>query len=114
VLFSALASPDLELRFNTVFVSGPYSFPQDVIVETEVWCSLLVILVLIDSKQAEKAAALTTAVVARMDAFNRRSLDVLSARIFYYYSWAHELVRPLAFFRMPYHIKEKVIFFSWA
>jgi 26S proteasome regulatory subunit N3 len=45
---------------------------------------------LIDQKQYDAAKALSTATVARMDSFNRRSLDILAARIFYYYSWSHE------------------------
>mmetsp|Transcript_6158 Transcript_6158/g.10692 ORF Transcript_6158/g.10692 Transcript_6158/m.10692 type:complete len:487 (+) Transcript_6158:317-1777(+) len=63
---------------------------EEVLIETEIFCALVVVMYLIDQKQYDAAKALSTATVARMDSFNRRSLDILAARIFYYYSWSHE------------------------
>lgn len=64
---------------------------QACLIETEVFCSLLVTLFVLDAKRTETAVTVTSAAVKRMESFNSRSLDVLAARLWYYYSWAHEL-----------------------
>jgi hypothetical protein len=37
-----------------------------------------------------QAKELATTALARLDAFNRRTLDAIAARIYFYLSWAHE------------------------
>jgi len=70
----------------------PASQPKEAcLIETEVFCSLLVTLFVLDAKRTETAVTVTSAAVKRMESFNSRSLDVLAARLWYYYSWAHEL-----------------------
>lgn len=63
--------------------------------ETEIYACLVVILYLIDQKLYEKAKVVTTAAVQRLDTFNRRSLDLLAARVYFYLSWSHECLNTL-------------------
>ena len=43
-----------------------------------------------------QAKELATQAVARLGEFNRRTLDGLGSRIYFYYSWAHEQTNTLA------------------
>ena len=43
-----------------------------------------------------QAAKLSTEAVARLDSFNRRTMDGLAARIYFYYAWSYECIDQLA------------------
>jgi len=43
-----------------------------------------------------QAKALVTEALKRLAGFNRRTLDALAARLYFYYSWAHECTGTLA------------------
>ena len=43
-----------------------------------------------------QAARLSTATVERLDTFNRRTLDGLASRVYFYYAWSHECLDQLA------------------
>ena len=43
-----------------------------------------------------QAKELTTAAVKRLSEFNRRTLDALAARIYFYYSWSYECCNSLS------------------
>lgn len=58
--------------------------------EVEMYAYLLVLMYLADHKAWEEAKALATAAVDRLSAFNRRTLDVLGARLYGMLSLAHE------------------------
>ncbi|KAK9786301.1 hypothetical protein WJX73_008975 [Symbiochloris irregularis] len=70
--------------------------PTSVLPEVELVAYLLVVTFLIDQKQFPKAKELSTQAVARLGEFNRRTLDGLGSRIYFYYSWAHEQTDTLA------------------
>ncbi|KAL4858438.1 putative 26S proteasome non-ATPase regulatory subunit 3 [Chlorella vulgaris] len=67
--------------------------------EVEVYCYLLTIMLLIDGKQYEQAQAVAAAALSHLASFNRRTLDVLAARIYGYLSLAHERTGSLASIR---------------
>lgn len=50
---------------------------------------------------ALQAAEVANAAVRRMQELNRRTLDVLAARVVFYYSWAYEGLGRLAEVRQP-------------
>jgi len=52
--------------------------------------SLLVLVLLIDAKQADGATALADALYARLASWNRRTLDPFAERVYFYASWAYE------------------------
>ena len=43
-----------------------------------------------------QAKEVTTAAVQRLSEFNRRTLDTLAARIYFYYSWSYECCNSLS------------------
>ena len=59
--------------------------------EVETYVFLVAVMYLMDRKQVEAARAVAThAVEVHLAGFNRRTMDVLAARMYFYYSWAHE------------------------
>uniref|UniRef100_J3MV32 PCI domain-containing protein n=1 Tax=Oryza brachyantha TaxID=4533 RepID=J3MV32_ORYBR len=64
--------------------------------EIEIYCSLLVLIFLIDQKKYDDAKACANASIARLKNLNRRTVDVLASRLYFYYSYVHELTNSLA------------------
>ncbi|KAJ3339014.1 26S proteasome non-ATPase regulatory subunit 3 [Gonapodya sp. JEL0774] len=64
--------------------------------EVEVYLALLVILFLHDQKSYDKGLTLTKDYVEKVGQLNRRTLDQVAARIFFYYARFHELKDKLA------------------
>lgn len=81
--------------------------PSTVLPEVELFVQLLVTIFLIDKKQYDlvscgtvvhlflKAASCATTLVERLHSFNRITLNPLSAKIYFYYSYSHELINKL-------------------
>ncbi|KAK9819846.1 hypothetical protein WJX72_003182 [[Myrmecia] bisecta] len=63
--------------------------------EVEVYAYLLAIVHLVDHQMFPEAKAVSSAAVKRLSEFNRRTLDGLGARIYFYFSWAHESTNTL-------------------
>jgi len=66
-----------------------------VLPEVEMFCYLLIIMFLVDQETFPEGRDVTATAVARISTFNRRTLDVLAARIYHYYSWCHECLGQL-------------------
>ncbi|XP_038706890.1 probable 26S proteasome non-ATPase regulatory subunit 3 isoform X2 [Tripterygium wilfordii] len=64
--------------------------------EIEMYCYLLVLIFLIDQKNYGEAKACASASVARLRNLNRRTVDVLASRLYFYYSLSYELSGDLA------------------
>lgn len=78
-------------------VSDKAAAPQrELTPEVEVFIGLLLLVHLVDSKRTSDAASWSDTLLARLETFNRRTLDPLSSRVFFYYSRAHELCGKLA------------------
>ncbi|PSC71553.1 26S proteasome regulatory subunit [Micractinium conductrix] len=75
-------------------VAAPSGLP-----EVEAYCHLVTLMFLVDHKQWAAAQAVAGAAVERLSAHNRRTLDVLAARIYAYLSLAHERSGSLAAIR---------------
>lgn len=58
--------------------------------EIKAFVHLLVTLYIVDSKQHEAAVTSVDALVEFITSFNRRSMDVLSGKVFFYYALCHE------------------------
>ena len=61
-----------------------------------VLCLLAVCDVHTEQRLKLQAKEVTTAAVHRLSEFNRRTLDTLAARIYFYYSWSHECCNSLS------------------
>lgn len=69
---------------------------SDPLPEVEIYAYYLALLILIDNKQWPAARSLSSLTIDRLTTFNRRTLDVLGSRIFFYYSYAAEKSGALA------------------
>jgi 26S proteasome regulatory subunit N3 len=74
---------------------------RKIIPEGDAYIKMLTQLVLLDSGRLEEAAEFSTSLVEEIHAQNRRTLDQIGAKIFFYYSRAYELLGDLSSIR-PY------------
>ncbi|XP_031130761.1 probable 26S proteasome non-ATPase regulatory subunit 3 [Ipomoea triloba] len=84
---------DMEVDTATSATQAPvkHSVP-----ELEIYCYLLVLIFLIDQKKYSEAKACSSASIVRLKTLNRRTVDVLASRLYYYYSLSYELTGDLA------------------
>ena len=68
---------------------------KDVLPEVDTYLSILVQIHLYDTKAIELGAKISSNLVERLRTLNRRTLDALSARVYYYYSLFFEQLAPL-------------------
>ncbi|CAA2975601.1 probable 26S proteasome non-ATPase regulatory subunit 3 [Olea europaea subsp. europaea] len=64
--------------------------------ELEIYCCLLILIFLIHQKRYSEAKACSSASIARLKNLNRRTVDVLASRLYFYYSLSYELTGDLA------------------
>eukprot|EP00271_Cylindrocystis_brebissonii_P017227 TRINITY_DN4396_c0_g1_i1.p1 TRINITY_DN4396_c0_g1~~TRINITY_DN4396_c0_g1_i1.p1 ORF type:complete len:513 (-),score=114.92 TRINITY_DN4396_c0_g1_i1:191-1729(-) len=64
--------------------------------EVETFAQLAVLIFLIDQKLLSEAKQCSSATVKKLQKLNRRTMDLLAARVFFYYSLAHERTNSLA------------------
>ncbi|CAN1276406.1 Probable 26S proteasome non-ATPase regulatory subunit 3 [Linum perenne] len=64
--------------------------------ELEIYCYLLVLIFLIDQKKYNEAKACSSASIARLKNINKRTVDVLASRLYFYYSLSYEHTGDLA------------------
>jgi 26S proteasome regulatory subunit N3 len=69
--------------------------------ETEMYVGIVVLMLLIDSKATDAALACSKVLFERLGSWNRRTLDALSEKVFFYTSWAHERAGLLDTMRSP-------------
>ncbi|KAJ4783744.1 26S proteasome non-ATPase regulatory subunit 3 [Rhynchospora pubera] len=69
---------------------------KHVLPEMEIYCYFLVLLFLIDQKNYDLAKVCASDCIARLKNLNKRTVDVLASRIYFYYSLVHELTNSLA------------------
>ena len=68
---------------------------KDVLPEVDIYLSILVQIYLYDAKAVEYGAKFSSNVIERLRTLNRRTLDALSARAYFYYSLFYEQLAPL-------------------
>ena len=69
--------------------------PKDVLPEVDIYLSILVQVYLFDANAYEVGASFSSTLVEKIHALNRRTLDSLSARVYFYHSLFHERREPL-------------------
>jgi len=74
-----------------------------VVPEIEIYIHLLVLIHLIDTDQKEKAVECSELLMNKLAGLNRRTLDLLSAKCFFYYSRSYELTGRLEDIRRFLH-----------
>ena len=68
---------------------------KEIIPEVDVFLGILVQVHLFDSKQYQKGAEFSQYLAERIQALNRRTLDSLSAKVYFYFSLFNEHIAPL-------------------
>ncbi|KAF5727802.1 26S proteasome non-ATPase regulatory subunit 3 [Tripterygium wilfordii] len=84
---------EMEVDTATSSTQAPVKHPLP---ELEIYCYLVVLIFLIDQKNYSEAKACASASIARLRNINRRTVDVLSSRLYFYYSLSYELTSDLA------------------
>jgi len=73
--------------------------------EIDVYIHLLVLIYLIDTKQNERAVECSELLMKKLASTNRRTLDMLSAKAYFYYSRSYELTGRLESIRRELHAR---------
>ncbi|KAL4786438.1 isoprenoid synthase domain-containing protein [Aspergillus varians] len=68
---------------------------KEVLPEIDAYLSILVQIYLYDRKEIQKGAKFSTGLIERLRTLNRRTLDSLAARVYFYYSLFFEQIAPL-------------------
>ncbi|PGG97188.1 26S proteasome regulatory subunit N3 [Blastomyces parvus] len=89
---AADASMDIDSESRT---SGKGSATRDVLPEVDIYLSILIQIYLYDKKQIEHGANFSSSLVDLVRSHNRRTLDSLAARVYFYYSLFYEQLSPL-------------------
>lgn len=71
------------------------SIKHNILPELEIFAYLLVVIFLIDQKQYHEAKRCSSDAISRLKQLSRRTLDVLAARLYFYYSYSYELTDSL-------------------
>jgi 26S proteasome regulatory subunit N3 len=69
--------------------------PKEILPEVDAYLSILVQIYLFDQRQIQKGAEFSTSLIERLRTLNRRTLDSLAARVYFYYSLFFEQIAPL-------------------
>ncbi|CAH8386260.1 unnamed protein product [Eruca vesicaria subsp. sativa] len=65
-------------------------------VELEIYCYFIVLLFLIDQKKYNEAKACSSASIARLKSLNKRTVDVIASRLYFYFSLSYEMTGDLS------------------
>ncbi|KAH0457206.1 hypothetical protein IEQ34_015113 [Dendrobium chrysotoxum] len=95
-LFSYLPKEDEHDMDVDTASSAAQGSVKHILPEIEIFCYLLVLIFLIDQKRYDEAKTCSSNSIARLKNINRRTVDVLSSRLYFYYSYSHELTNSLA------------------
>ncbi|GFN94742.1 26S proteasome non-ATPase regulatory subunit 3-like [Plakobranchus ocellatus] len=76
-----------------------------IVPEIEIYIHLLVLIYLIDNKQYERAVECSELLMKKLVVQNRRTMDMLSAKCYFYYSRAYELTNKLEAIRVFLHAR---------
>lgn len=86
---------DTQTKDKPQTTSKSTTLPKDVLPEVDTYLSILVQIHLYDTKATEFGAKFSSNLVERLRSLNRRTLDALSSRVYYYYSLFFEQLAPL-------------------
>lgn len=85
---------DMEVDSESRLGSTKTGSSKEVLPEIEIYLSILVQVYLFDTENYQAGATVSSSIVQRIHALNRRTLDSLSARVYFYYSLFYERLQP--------------------
>ncbi len=86
---------DSESKAPTPVKNGTKKETKEIIPEIDIYLGILVQVYLFDSKQYQRGSDFSRDLCKRIQSLNRRTLDSLSARVYFYYSLFSEQLAPL-------------------
>ncbi|CAJ2675801.1 unnamed protein product [Trifolium pratense] len=98
-LSSYLPNPkddDHDMEVDTATSAAIQTPSKHLLPELEIYSYFLVLLFLIDQKRYNEAKACSSASIDRLKSLNRRTVDVIASRLYFYYSYSYELTGDLA------------------
>ncbi|KAL5185818.1 putative 26S proteasome non-ATPase regulatory subunit 3 [Glycine soja] len=84
---------EMEVDSSTSTIQTPAA--KHLLPELEIYCYLLVLLFLIDQKRYDTVESCSSSIV-RLKSLNRRTVNVIASRLYFYYSYSYELTGNLA------------------
>ncbi|KAH7155117.1 26S proteasome non-ATPase regulatory subunit 3 [Dactylonectria estremocensis] len=87
---------EMEVDIDSPKTGTKNSAKKEIIPETDIFLGILVQVYLFDSKQFQRGAEFSQYLTDRIQTLNRRTLDSLSAKVYFYYSIFCEHIAPLA------------------
>ncbi|CAM1504026.1 Fc.00g016170.m01.CDS01 [Cosmosporella sp. VM-42] len=86
---------EVDHESKTPTKNGPRKEIKEIIAEIDIFLGILVQVYLFDSKQFQRGANFSQYLSERIQTLNRRTLDSLSAKVYFYYSLFCEHIAPL-------------------
>ncbi|KAI1916092.1 26S proteasome non-ATPase regulatory subunit [Ophidiomyces ophidiicola] len=86
--------PDISMDIDSVSKNSKSDTPKEVIPEIDIYLSILVQIFFYDNKATRRGAEFSSALVEKLQTLNRRTLDALAARVYFYYSLCFEQLAP--------------------
>lgn len=94
-IFSVVKDSIDRLPMSDNVLIEPSTVPTTILPEVEVYLLHLVIVALLSAKLYEDAAFVSSVIVQHIKQYNRRTLDLLSAKVYYYFSISYEKIHKL-------------------
>ncbi|CAN7059071.1 unnamed protein product [Brassica oleracea var. botrytis] len=95
VLSSFLLGDEHDMEVDTAS-SVAQASSKHLSAELEIYCYFIVLLFLVDQNKYNEAKACSSASIARLKNLNRRTIDVIASRLYFYYSLSYEQTGDLA------------------
>jgi len=93
--FAKLSSSEMEVDTESKNAKGSKKEQKDIIPEIEIFLGILTQIYYLDNKITDKGAVFSAHLADRIHGLNRRTLDSLSARVYFYWSLFTEQQAPL-------------------
>ncbi|KAF7944969.1 uncharacterized protein EAE97_005602 [Botrytis byssoidea] len=93
--FNKASSSEMEVDSDSKSSKNGKKEPKEIIPEIDIFLSILVQIFFLDNKMNEKGFTLSKHVTTVIHGLNRRTLDSLSARVYFYWSLFAEQLAPL-------------------
>jgi len=87
--------PEMEIDSEPKSKNGVKKEAKDIIPEIDVFLGILTQVLLFDTKQFQRGFEFSSHLAGRVQSLNRRTLDSLSAKVYFYYSMFAEQMAPL-------------------
>ncbi|EED14034.1 proteasome regulatory particle subunit (RpnC), putative [Talaromyces stipitatus ATCC 10500] len=95
-LLEAIGKPDaFDVASSKMDVDSDKPKSREILPEVDTYLSILVQIYLYDQKETQRGADFSSKLVERLRQLNRRTLDSLTARVYFYFSLFYEQLAPL-------------------